>query len=66
MRDDEVAVHGYEVMSLRPAQRYLEEVKRLVERVDQIMKEAENDRWKVALKLRVTRTAPDEEEDVPF
>jgi len=65
LRDAEIAVHGYEVISLRPEGRgYLEEVKRLVEQVERDMRVADADGWKVAIDVRVIRTEQDDE--VPF
>lgn len=64
LRDAEIAVHGYEVISLRPErQGYYEEVKRLVEQVERDMLAAEADGWNVAIDVRVIRT---EEDDPPF
>jgi hypothetical protein len=64
LRDDEIAVHGYEIISLCPErQGYLEEVRRLVERVESQMATAETEPFSVALEVPVTRT---EEPPEPF
>jgi hypothetical protein len=67
LRDDEIALHGYEVLSLRPeGQGYLEEVKRLVEQIERDMKTVEDDFWKVALDVKVVRAENTKDDDVPF
>jgi hypothetical protein len=68
LRDTEIAVHGYEVISLRPEkQGYLEEVKRLVERFEHEMNIADSDPWGMAVEVKVKHTEPkQEEEEIPF
>lgn len=57
LRDAELAVHGYEVISLRPEQGgYMAEVKRLVEQIEREMMKAEANPWDVALEIPVTRS----------
>jgi very-short-patch-repair endonuclease len=57
LRDEEVAVQGYEVISLRPSREgYLGEVKRLLEQIERDMTKVEADGWSVALQLQVART----------
>jgi hypothetical protein len=59
LRDAELAVHGYEVISLRPEQGgYMAEVKRLVEQIERDMMKAEANPWEVALEIPVTRSVP--------
>ena len=67
-RDIEVRAQGYDVVSLRPAARgYLEEVRRLVERVDEKMTQAETDAGKVAIDVEVASwEPPDLDDDLPF
>lgn len=65
MRDKEIAVHGYEVRKVRPeAGNYFEEVRRLVEEIDQMMQLAESSPWEAAIEIEVRRTETDQE--VPF
>ncbi len=57
-RDAEIQGHGYEVVSLRPRERgYLEEVRRLMERVSDLMQLADADANKVAIGVEVISTA---------
>lgn len=64
-RDAQVAEHNYEVISLRPSNTgYLEEVRRLVERFEALMQQAEDSVWSVATEVEVGRTQ--EDYDVPF
>lgn len=63
LRDEEVTVQGYTVVSLRPSRAgYYEEVKRLLEQIEQDMTRVVTDPWSVASELKVTRT----EEPSPF
>jgi hypothetical protein len=64
-RDTELLAHGYEVFSVRPAEKgYLEEVRRLVERIEEKMHLASENVWHVATAAKVVRyTTPDE---LPF
>jgi hypothetical protein len=66
MRDAEISVHGYEVISLKPEKHgYHEEVKTLVERVEREMGAADVDMWKHTVRVPVINyTEPDDE--VPF
>jgi len=66
MRDAEIAVHGYEVISLKPEKHgYHEEVKTLVERVEREMGAADVDMWKYTVRVPVINfTKPDDE--TPF
>jgi hypothetical protein len=64
LRNAEIAVHGYEVLSLR-GQNYVEEVKRLVEQIEGEMDRAESDDWSVAVEVAVLRTE-NPETNVPF
>jgi hypothetical protein len=67
LRDDEITVHGYQIISLRPErQGYFEEVKRLVELVEREMATAETDPWSVALDVPVVRTEDPSEDEAPF
>src|SRR5262249_166633 len=63
MRDAEISVHGYEVISLRPEKHgYHEEVKTLVERVEREMGAADVDMWKYTVRVPVISfTEPDDE-----
>jgi hypothetical protein len=64
-RDAEIRAYGYDVVSLRPKERgYLEEVRRLVERVNERMELADTDASKVAIEVDVTAT--EEPPDLPF
>ena len=66
MRDAQISEQGYQVVSLRPTSAiYLEEVKRLVERFDALMKQADDDVWSVAAEAVVARTE-DVAPDAPF
>jgi len=57
IRDEEVTVQGYEVISLRPSREgYLGEVKRLLEQIERDIAKVEADAWSVALQLQVART----------
>lgn len=63
LRDMEIALHGYEVIRLKPgAKGYLHEVQWLVEMVEGEMSEAESDSWGVA----VQAPAHEVEEGPPF
>jgi very-short-patch-repair endonuclease len=65
LRDEEVSKHGYRVLSLRPKDAgYFEEVRKLVERVEERMMEASEGPWGVAIEARVIRSY--DESDVPF
>ncbi len=65
-RDTEIQAHGYDVVSLRPKEKgYLEEVRRLVERVNERMEIADTDPGKVAIEVQVTST-DEEDDDLPF
>jgi very-short-patch-repair endonuclease len=68
LRDTEIAVHGYEVISLKPEKHgYLEEVKTLVERIEREMGAADADMWKHTVRVPVINyTEPDHMDDVPF
>ena len=66
IRDEEVAVQGYEVISLRPSREgYLPEVKRLLEQIERDITKVDADAevWSVALQLQVART---QSNAVPF
>lgn len=66
-RDEYIAEHGYETISLKPKERgYQEEVKRLVERVDIAMKMVESDEWEVAVSAEVRSSEPQPNDDIPF
>jgi very-short-patch-repair endonuclease len=53
-RDIELSANGYEVFSVRPAERgYFEEVRRFVERVEEWMGIAREDTWRVAIEAKV-------------
>jgi len=67
-RDTEVRAHGYDVVSLRPEARgYREEVRRLIERVEEKMAHAETDSGKVAVDVEVTSWEdPTLDDDLPF
>jgi len=70
-RDEDVKKHGYEVLSLRPVTHgYLQEVKWLVEKVDEEMRLAEFDPWSVAIEVSVVHTVggppPIPDDDVLF
>jgi hypothetical protein len=57
--DDRLPRPGYETLSLRPNERgYHEEVRRLVERVDMLMRMAETDSLDVAVETEVRRYQP--------
>jgi hypothetical protein len=56
IRDAEVSVHGYEVISLRPERGYRPEVQRLLEQIESDMLKAEANPWGVALEIPVTRS----------
>jgi hypothetical protein len=59
LRDEEVAVQGYTVVSLRPSRAgYNAEVKRLLEQIERDMAEVEADPWSVAVEVEVYRTEP--------
>ena len=62
LRDTEISVHGYEVISLKAGNQYWEDVRRLVEIVEHDMEKAESDPWDVAIELKVEYT----EEKLPF
>jgi very-short-patch-repair endonuclease len=52
LRNAEISFHGYEVVSLRPeAKGYYGEVKKLVERIEFDMAQAETDPWQVAFEV---------------
>ncbi len=52
VRDAEISCHGYQVLSLRPeAKGYYEELKKLVERIEFDMGQAESRRWEVAIEV---------------
>jgi Protein of unknown function (DUF559) len=64
-RDEEIAAYGYEVISLRPADKgYFEEARRLVERFEILMNLAKSraHRWQIAVEGKVIRT----DEAVPY
>jgi hypothetical protein len=64
-RNADLAAQGYSVFPVRPTERgYMEEVRRLVERVEAEMELAETDLWKVALEAQAIRTTPPS--DIPF
>jgi hypothetical protein len=64
-RDAQIAEHNYEVISLRPqSSGYLEEVRRLVERFDALMRIADDDHWQVAVDAEISRT--EEDLELPF
>ena len=64
-RDQYYAEQGYEAVSLRPGARgYFEEVRRLAERVEVLMKLSQTDEWEVALDVPPTRFVPSD--DIPF
>lgn len=59
LRDAEIAVHGYEVIKLKPeASGYYEEVRRLVERIESEMQWAETDPSRVATEVPLKRSDP--------
>ena len=65
IRDRELSKDGYTVLSLRPSERgYLEEVQKLVERVEAEMNTAETQDWDNAIEIEVVRTV--EVPDIPF
>jgi hypothetical protein len=67
MRDAQIAEQGYQVVPLRPKNTgYLEAVRRLVERFDALMKQADDDVWSVAAEAVVARTEDEVGADVPF
>lgn len=64
-RDAQIAEHNYDVVSLRPSNTgYLEAVRRLVERFEAFMAQADEDTWSVAIDVDVART--EEDVDIPF
>ena len=66
-RDEYIAEHGYETISLKPKERgYQEEVKRLVERVDIAMKMVESDEWEVAVSAEVRSSSTNQMTISPF
>ena len=65
MRDAQISEQNYRVVSLRPTNTgYLEEVRRLVEQFDAMMKQADDNVWSVAADAVVART--EEDIDLPF
>jgi hypothetical protein len=65
LRDQEMSKEGYTVLSLRPSERgYLEEVQKLVEKVEAEMNTAETQDWDNAIEIRVVKTV--EVADIPF
>ena len=68
LRDQYVAGHNYEILPLRPNEMgYLEEVRSLVEKIEEWMSLANTDPWKVAVEAEVTKTvAPRQIDDIPF
>jgi hypothetical protein len=65
LRDEELAKEGYTVLSLRPSERgYLEEVRKLVEKVEAEMNTADTQDWDSAIEVSVVKTF--EEQDIPF
>ena len=67
MRDAQIAEQNYHVVSLRPKNTgYLEEVRRLVEQFDALMKQADDDVWSVVTEAVVARTEDEVDSDVPF
>jgi hypothetical protein len=65
-RNADLKAHGYEVFSVRPTgQRYFEEARRLVERVEAEMNLADTERGKVAVVANVTHTTPPSD-GIPF
>ncbi len=66
LRNAEIAVQGYEVLSLKPEKHgYFEEVRTLVERVEREMNAAEADVWQYAIDVPV-RSFSEPEADLPF
>ena len=66
LRNAEISVHGYQVISLRPTQKgYYDEVKTLVERIEHEMNQADSDIWRCARGVRVESVSEDSD-DVPF
>jgi hypothetical protein len=66
LRDQEIAVHGYEVRRIRPEGKgYLDDVRALVEEVEALMRIAEDDIWKVAFEVPV-KSFVEPRDDVPF
>jgi hypothetical protein len=69
LRDEEIRVHGYETLNLRPEGRnYYPEVTNLVEQVDREMRmaESESGRREAALEVPVIRTEDPYEDEAPF
>jgi hypothetical protein len=67
IRDEEIAVQGYEVISLRPSREgYLGAVKRLLEQIERDMAKVEGDGWSVAIQLEVARTEPAQDSAAPW
>jgi rRNA maturation endonuclease Nob1 len=66
-RDQYVADKNYEVLSLKPNEKgYLEEVRCLVEKIENWMNLGDTDPWKVAVEAEVTRTVNKQSDDIPF
>lgn len=67
LRDDYVRGQNYEVLSLRPKESgYLEEVRRLVERIDEWMALSQTDAWQTAVEAEVQKVEPPPDTDMPF
>ncbi|MBI3807908.1 MAG: hypothetical protein HY281_10425 [Nitrospirae bacterium] len=64
LRDTEISIHGYEVVSLRPESKgYYDEVKKLVERIEFDMEQANSDRWQVAIEVESEKRWPSNDSD---
>jgi len=65
LRDEYVRQYKFEVISLKPNEKgYFEEVRRLVEQLENWMTLAETSPWQVAVEAKVTKTV--DEVDIPF
>jgi len=69
-RDEYIREQGYEVISLKPNEKgYLEEVRRLVEKIENWMTLADTSPWQVAVEAKVTQTIEPEDQSsqgLPF
>jgi len=66
-RDQYVSEQNYEVLSLRPNERgYLEEVRSLIETIEEWMTLAEANPWQVAVEAEVTKSIAQTNDDIPF